>query len=85
METPTSVKGYVRDNAGNPIADAIVMVAESEHDVPDIAAVTNEDGSFFLSNIYVPGRYVLQIRNNDQSRKKEVMIQSKDSPIVIKW
>ena len=76
METRTSVKGVLRTASGQPLKDAIVMIAQGSHSFNDIAAVTNDSGEFYLSNIVVPGDYTLQINTNSGSVKKRVNLQS---------
>jgi hypothetical protein len=82
METG-SVKGILSDSAGSPVEDAVVMIVEGPGDFNDIASVSNENGEFYMSNIEIPGQYVLQIRRNDSMIKKQVNVQSKDSVLKI--
>lgn len=76
METRTSVKGILRTASGQPMKDAIVMIAQGSHSFNDIAAVTNDSGEFYLSNIVVPGDYTLQINTDSGSVQKRVSLQS---------
>ena len=74
MENRMSVKGLLHDSAGQPVTDAIVMVAEGSHSHQDIASVTNDSGEFYLSNIVVPGKYTLEIKTDRGSVKKQVNV-----------
>lgn len=78
METRSSVKGILRDSTGSPVKDAVVMIADGSHEFTDMASVTNDSGEFYLSNIVVPGRYVLQINSNNGSKSKEVNLTNND-------
>src|SRR5690349_19519785 len=60
--TSASVKGVLYKSAtGAPVEGAIVMIAESSYEHPDIAAQSDEQGKFSLPNIQVPGTYTLLI------------------------
>ncbi len=52
--------GLVKDSAGNPIRQARVSFVSGPVPLPDIAALTGDDGTFALS---VPraGEYVIEI------------------------
>jgi hypothetical protein len=76
MDNLTSVKGILLNSAGSPVADAIVMIKDSDYEFNDMASVSNENGEFFLSNIVVPGRYVLEIKYNNASITREVYVPS---------
>lgn len=84
MPTHGSVKGII-NKAGKPVADAIVMIKEGSHEFNDIASVTNESGEFYLSNIVIPGRYVLLIQHDSGSITKEINVQSADSIIRVSY
>ncbi len=61
MTEPTAViSGVVLDSAGNPLAEARVFFTEGPRPLPDIAALTDEQGRFQLS-AQGPGRYTLAI------------------------
>lgn len=80
METRTSVKGILQDSTGRPVAHAVVMITGGSHEFNDLASVTNDSGEFYLSNVVVPGSYMLQIEGNSQSKTKEVTL-SDSTPI----
>jgi hypothetical protein len=82
MSTQT-VKGILSDQSGRPVSDAIVMIVDGSSDFNDIASVSNEKGEFYISNVAVPGRYVLQIQNGGNQMKKEVQLTSSDSTVRI--
>ena len=79
METRASIKGILQDQSGKAIEDAVVMIVNGSHDFTDIASVSNEKGEFYISNIVVPGKYILQIQSTQGMRKKEVDIKNKDT------
>lgn len=54
------VSGTVLNEDGQPVSDASVMFAESPVAVPDIAALTNDQGRFSLS-APAPGHYVVLV------------------------
>lgn len=78
METRTTIKGVLQDAAGKPVRDAIVMIASGPSSHNDIASVTNDSGEFFLSDIIVPGDYVLQIKTDRGARQQEVFVKDKE-------
>jgi hypothetical protein len=79
METRSSVKGILSDSTGSPVKGAVVMIADGSHEFTDMASVTNDSGEFYLSNIVIPGRYVLQIQSNNGSKRKEVNLTNNDT------
>jgi hypothetical protein len=79
----TSVKGVLYKSAtGTPVEGAIVMIAEGSHEHPDIAAQSDESGTFYLPEIQVPGSYTLLINYSNESKRVTVNI-SKDSVLKI--
>ena len=75
--TSTSVKGMLYKSAtGAPVAGAMVMVAEGSHEHPDIAAQSDEQGTFYLPDIQVPGTYTLLINYSNESKRVTVNIDS---------
>ena len=85
METRGSVKGILQDSSGKPVKDAIIMVVDGPSDFNDVASVSNDEGEFNISNVVIPGRYVLQIQGNNQQKRKEVNLSSADSVIRITY
>ncbi len=85
METRGSVKGILKDESGKPVRDAIVMIVDGSSDFNDMASVSNDEGEFYISNVVIPGRYVLQIQGNDQQKRKEVNLSSTDTVIKITY
>ncbi len=83
METRGTVKGIIVDQSGKPVNDAIVMIVDGTTEFNDIASVSNEDGEFYISNVVIPGRYVLQIQGKNQKKIHEVNLQSKDIVVRI--
>jgi len=79
----TSIKGILYKSAtGAPIEGAIVMIAEGSYEHPDIAAQTDEQGTFYLPNLRIPGTYTLLINYSNESKKLTVNI-NKDSVLKI--
>jgi len=58
--TPTPIFGVVRDDQGQPVANARASFISGPGNLPDIAALTDEDGKFSLT---APGAgdYTIQI------------------------
>jgi hypothetical protein len=83
--TRSSVKGIVQNKAGRPVADAIIMITKGSHEFNDIASVSNEKGEFFLSNVVIPGKYVLQIQHDNGIVTKTINVQSADSIIIVNF
>lgn len=50
------ISGMVRDQSGQPLAEATVAFASGPEPLPDVAALTGEDGRFRLT-APVPGSY----------------------------
>lgn len=53
---PQVINGRVRDAAGRPVAEARIGYVSGPVPLPDIAALTGEDGSFVLA-APAPGAY----------------------------
>jgi hypothetical protein len=53
---PLTISGVVRDPQGRAIANASVYFTRGPAPMPDIAALTGDDGSFVLS-VPAPGDY----------------------------
>jgi hypothetical protein len=85
METRGTVKGILTDASGKPVSDAVVMIVDGSSEFNDMASISNDKGEFYLSNITLPGRYVLQIQDNQHKINKEVNLQSKDSVIRVSF
>jgi hypothetical protein len=85
METRGSVKGILQDELGNPVRDAIVMIVDGPSEFNDMASVSNDEGEFNISNVVIPGRYVLQIQANNKQKRKEVNLSSTDTVIKITY
>jgi hypothetical protein len=85
MEKHGSIKGILKNKAGIPVGDAIIMIKESNHEFNDIASVSNSDGEFFVSDIVIPGRYVLQVQHDTGSFTKEINVTSADTVLSISF
>jgi hypothetical protein len=71
VEGPLLLSGVVVDAAGRPVADARVALAAAPVEVPDIAALTDEDGRFSIA-VPVTGAYRVTA-NADQGRAEEAV------------
>jgi hypothetical protein len=85
MPARNSVKGIIHNRAGQPVEGAVVMIIEGTYEFNDMASVSNDKGEFFVSNIVIPGRYVLQIQNNSNTITKEINVQSADTVFHINF
>ena len=85
METRGSIKGVLKNKAGIPLADAIVMIKEGNHEFNDVASVSNSDGEFFVSGIVIPGTYILQVQHDSGSVTKEIKVSSADTVLSINF
>ena len=83
MEARSTVKGILLDSSGRPVSDAIVMIAAGDSDFNDIASVSNDKGEFYISNVSIPGQYVLQIKSSNQQIRKQVNLLSKYTVVKI--
>jgi len=82
-DTTTPIKGVLyRSATGAPVEGAIVMIADGDYEHPDIAAQTDEQGTFYLPNIQIPGTYTLLINYSNESKRVSVNI-TKDSVLRI--
>lgn len=69
-----SIEGQVVDDTGRPLADVTVMIKTSDQPHPDIAAVTDDTGTFGLYNL-PEGRYVLAAHgSSEHSTEAEVIV-----------
>jgi hypothetical protein len=55
------IRGVARSHDGSLLEDAVVSITDAPTDVPDIAAVTGDDGTFVMA-APVAGRYRLGVR-----------------------
>jgi hypothetical protein len=85
MGTRGTVKGVLKNNAGRPVANAIVMIKEGTFEFNDIASISNEKGEFYVSDIVIPGRYVLQIKHETGQFTKEINVESANTMITINF
>jgi len=54
------ISGVVKDNNGNPISAARVSYVSGPVPLPDIAALTDNNGNFVVT-APVPGEYIIEI------------------------
>jgi hypothetical protein len=75
MTSTKSVQGMLyRAASGQPVEGAMVMIAEGAYEHPDIASQSDEQGTFYLSGVRVPGTYTLLINYHEQSKTVTVNI-----------
>jgi hypothetical protein len=65
---PGSIVGIVRDDRGQPVVDAMIFVARSQHR-------TEHDGHFRINNIE-PGRHILAVRKEGTESLKVISLRS---------
>jgi hypothetical protein len=83
MNATKSIRGRIYNaSTGIPIEGAMIMIAEGTYEHPDIASQSDEQGTFHLPALIVPGTYTLLIHHNDQSKTVRVKITS-DSTLKI--
>lgn len=82
MSNRTSVRGTIRNKNGQPVANAIVMIMDGPESFNDLAAVSDGQGGFALSNLAYPGTYTLQIQHEGATITREVFI-SGPQPVSI--
>jgi hypothetical protein len=79
----TSIKGVLyRSATGAPVEGAIIMIAEGNHEHHDIAVQSDEQGTFYLPDVQVPGTYTLLINYSNESKRLTVNL-TKDSILKI--
>jgi hypothetical protein len=60
------ISGVVRTARGQPVADARVYLTRSPTPLPDIAALTDEQGAFAFA-VPAPGEYVVECAAEGQA------------------
>lgn len=70
--TQPMITGVVTDPSGRRLAGVVVVIAASPVPVPDIAALTGEDGRFSIT-VPVPGVYRLLVRGEQASSEIQVV------------
>jgi len=80
------VRGIVRTDQGDPVAEARVHFSRGPVPLPDIAALTDDQGSFAVT-APAPGRYELTVSAGERTVRQPLEIapeqQSVDVAIVI--
>jgi hypothetical protein len=83
MPEKKSVKGILHDQQGKPVADAVIMVTDSSHSLPDIASNSDEKGEFYLDNLILPGSYTILINHHGISARKTIRLDETDSVFTV--
>ncbi len=81
MATTGTVKGVLLDQSGQPVPNAVIMVAGGTGSFTDMASITNDSGEFYLSNLSLPGSYSLQIQSGGDSVHKQVQLSAPSDTI----
>lgn len=63
------IRGAVRTADGSPIEGAVVVIVEAPVDVPDIGAMTGDDGAFVVG-APAAGRYRLGVRADGHAARE---------------
>ena len=82
--TTNVISGVVKDNKGNAISGARVSFISGPIGHPDIAALTDSNGSFMIS-VPIPGEYIIEVVSEqfiaqkvkiaiDSNQKKQIEI-----------
>ena len=81
-QTSTLICGIVQDTVGRPVGGARIVFAAGPVPLPEIAAITGEDGSFCLS-APIPGKYrIACYADGFSSEVVTVMVQSATSATI---
>lgn len=80
---PTIIRGVVQDRNGNPIAGARAYFIAGPVALPDIAAVTDEDGRFTLTSP-ANGSYQIGCATDQASTSVKVEVAGHDLDIEIR-
>jgi Carboxypeptidase regulatory-like domain len=79
-----TISGVVKDNNGNPISGARVSFISGPVPLPDIAALTDNNGSFVIS-APVPGEYIIEVVSEQLIPKKvKVAIENNNKKSILR-
>ena len=76
------IDGAVTDPSGHPVVGATVLIASSPVPVPDIAALTGEDGGFSIA-VPVPGDYGLVVRSEVDLVEVTVHVTAEEAQVTV--
>ena len=74
MTRPGVISGRVLDAEGKPVAGARVFFARGPGPLPDVAAVTGDDGAFALSAPHAGTYHVQSVTDGERARTVEVHV-----------
>lgn len=77
----TIIRGTVRSRSGEPIVEARVYITKAPVSMPDIAALTNEQGEFSLHGP-VPGSYHLECTAEGFLQESRTIVVEEGQPEV---
>jgi hypothetical protein len=82
--SPSVISGTVIDARGQPVGGARVFIAEAPVPVPDIAALTGENGRFTLT-APAPGRYVVSCAGREgETSSEEVNLRGDAADVILR-
>jgi hypothetical protein len=76
------INGAVTDPSGHPVVGATVLIASSPVPVPDIAALTGEDGTFSIA-VPAPGEFRLVVRSQVDTVEVTVQVAAAEVHVVV--
>lgn len=76
------INGAVTDPSGRPVVGAIVLIASSPVPVPDIAALTGQDGTFSIA-VPAEGEYRLVVRSQIDLVEVTVDIAAAEAQVAV--
>jgi len=76
------INGTVTDQAGYPVVGATVLIASSPVPVPDIAALTGDDGTFSIA-VPARGAYRLVVRSEVDLAEVAVDVAAAEAQVLV--
>lgn len=82
-QVPRTIRGVVLSEDGQPVIDVVVGVTSGPVPLPDIAAVTGEQGDFILAAPAV-GQYVLTVSYPDGTQENRTLhVADEDTEVAL--
>lgn len=82
-QVPRTIRGVVLSENGQPAADVVVGLASGPVPLPDIAAVTGEQGDFILAAPAV-GQYVVTVSYPDGRQESRTLdVAAEDTEVAL--